>query len=151
MLLHPFYILKAPPFIVIAWRATSTLLKMYPFILHAHTYKENHTGLEWHEGKWADDDTIFTLGWTIPVIGQGGKSRDSFFLLLCGRTTQWDSASINQGCHWLLQPLASVTADTSAQNSAWNCMAPTPPGPSAPLQSWTTSTPFRGLSHELWS
>ncbi len=90
----------------------------------------------------------FTLGWTISLTGQGGNLRD-FFYVRDHAVGLWEG--INQGCHWLLQPLASVYRSPHLHKiQRENCMAPTPTRASASLQSWSTSTPpSEVLSHTI--
>lgn len=81
MLLHPFCILKAPaPIHCNCMESNQYVIENVSIYITCTYKKENHTGLEWHEGKWANDDSIFTLGWTIPLTGQGGKSKRFFFM-----------------------------------------------------------------------
>lgn len=82
MLSHPFCILKAPPPIHCNCMESNQYVIENLSICITCTYKkENHMGLEWHKGKWANDNSIFTLGWAIPLTAQGGKSKRFFFVM----------------------------------------------------------------------
>lgn len=71
----------------------------------------------------------FVLIESISLLNPGSEHEEQS-IFVCHSGT-W--GSIHHPCQWPNCNLAWVTTDTSAENTPWNCVAPSPLGPSAPL------------------